>query len=120
MAETRSRREPNGPRTRPAGEDATEPTADAGQVEEAAAPAEAVTAPPVAEADLPPGFDPEVNSRYEEIKRGGTYITELQQMTMAQLLKSAKDDGLPKEDYAGLKKQDLIFRIVKERVKQNG
>src|SRR5262245_56740935 len=44
--------------------------------------------------DLPPGFDPEINSRYEEIKRGNTYITELQQMTTAQLLKTAKDEGL--------------------------
>ena len=35
------------------------------------------------------GFDEEINNRYEEIKRGGTYITELQQMTMPQLLKAA-------------------------------
>src|SRR5438128_4133151 len=41
-------------------------------------------------------------------------------MTMAQLLKTAKEEELPKEDYVGLKKQDLIFRILKERVKQNG
>jgi transcription termination factor Rho len=64
------------------------------------------------------GFDAEVNNRYEEIKRGGTHISELQQMTMPQLLKIAKDEGLV--DYTGLKKQDLIFRILKERVKQNG
>jgi transcription termination factor Rho len=112
MAETRSRREANGPRApaRPAAADAPE---------SAAAPAETV-APPVSAPEEPPGFDAEVNSRYEEIKRGGTYITQLQQMTMAQLLKSAKEEGLPKEDYVGLKKQDLIFRILKERVKQNG
>nr|WP_261345334.1 transcription termination factor Rho [Tuwongella immobilis] len=47
-------------------------------------------------------------------------MTELQQMTMAQLLKTAKDEGLNKEEFTGLKKQDLIFRILKERVKQNG
>jgi transcription termination factor Rho len=64
------------------------------------------------------GFDQETNSRYEEIKRGGTHITELQQMTMPQLLKSAKEEGIT--DYTGLKKQDLIFKILKERVKQNG
>jgi transcription termination factor Rho len=110
MAETRSRREPNGSRTPPRPPD--EAPAETA-VKSPAPPAETA-------ADQPPGFDPEVNSRYEEIKRGGTYITELQQMTMAQLLKAAKDDGLPKEDYAGLKKQDLIFRILKERVKQNG
>jgi transcription termination factor Rho len=64
------------------------------------------------------GFDEETNSRYEEIKRGGTHITELQHMTMPQLLKTAKDEGLT--EYTGLKKQDLIFKILKERVKQNG
>jgi transcription termination factor Rho len=66
------------------------------------------------------GYDDEVNNRYEEIKRGGTYITELQQMTMAQLQKLAKDEEIPREDWVGLKKQDLIFKILKERVKQNG
>jgi transcription termination factor Rho len=64
------------------------------------------------------GFDEEINNRYEEIKRGSTHISELQQMTMPQLLKIAKEEGL--SDYTGLKKQDLIFRILKERVKQNG
>src|SRR5437868_3558995 len=66
------------------------------------------------------GFDEEVNNRYEEIKRGGTYITELQHMTMVQLQKLAKDEELPREEWVGLKKQDLIFKILKERVKQNG
>jgi transcription termination factor Rho len=64
------------------------------------------------------GFDAETNSRYEEIKRGTTYISELQSMTMPQLLKLAKDENVA--DYTGLKKQDLIFQILKERVKQNG
>jgi transcription termination factor Rho len=125
MAETRSR-QPNGlrPRPRPVDDDTPEPSPNHGHAEESTPPA-AVDAPAAAppstpEADYPPGFDAEVNSRYEEIKRGGTYITELQQMTMAQLLKTAKDEEIAKEDYAGLKKQDLIFRILKERVKQNG
>jgi transcription termination factor Rho len=68
--------------------------------------------------DDPRGFDEEVNSRYEEIKRGSTHISELQQMTMPQLLKVAKDEEI--SEVTGLKKQDLIFRILKERVKQNG
>src|SRR5437667_3972693 len=62
--------------------------------------------------------DEEINNRYEEIKRGSTHISELQQMTMPQLLKIAKEEGL--SDYTGLKKQVLIFKILKERVKQNG
>src|SRR5688572_14731942 len=36
------------------------------------------------------GVDAETNSRYEEIKRGNTYITELQHMTIAQLQAAAK------------------------------
>jgi transcription termination factor Rho len=63
-------------------------------------------------------FNDEVNNRYEEIKRGSTHISELQQMNMTQLLKIAREENLT--DYTGLKKQDLIFRILKERVKQNG
>jgi transcription termination factor Rho len=66
------------------------------------------------------GFDAETNSRYEEIKRGSTFITQLQQMTLAQLQKAAREDNIPREEWVGLKKQDLIFRILKERVKQNG
>ena len=66
------------------------------------------------------GFDAETNSRYEEIKRGNTYITQLQQMTLAQLQVGAGDDSIPRDEWIGLKKQDLIFRILKERVKQNG
>jgi transcription termination factor Rho len=69
-------------------------------------------------AQRPGGIDDEVNNRYEEIKRGSTHISELQQMNMPQLLKVAKDENL--SDFTGLKKQDLIFKILKERVKQNG
>jgi transcription termination factor Rho len=66
------------------------------------------------------GFDAETNSRYEEIKRGNTYITQLQQMTLTKLRETAEDEKIPKEEWHSLKKQDLIFRILKERVKQNG
>jgi transcription termination factor Rho len=66
------------------------------------------------------GFDAETNSRYEQIKRGNTYITELQHMTIAQLQKAAKDAGVPREEYAGLKKQDLVYRILRELSEANG
>jgi len=115
MAETKGRREGNGAPPRPEPDDeingATKPLVVAPPVE----------APmPAADDELARGFDAEVNNRYEEIKRGSTYITELQQMTMTQLLSCAKEEKLNKEDYIGLKKQDLIFKILKERVKQNG
>ena len=37
---------------------------------------------------------------------------------MAELIEEARKENLT--DYAGIKKQDLIFRILKERVKLNG
>src|SRR5262245_60999249 len=46
------------------------------------------------------GFDAETNHRYEEIKRGNTFITQLQQMTLAQLKEAAKSDNIPKDEWA--------------------
>ena len=60
----------------------------------------------------------ELNSRYEEIKKGTTYISQLQQMSLAQLQEIAEQEKVP--EFEGLRKQDLIYRIVKERVRQNG
>jgi transcription termination factor Rho len=77
--------------------------------------------------DAPPEFaeeeedifgDAALHDRYEDIKRGEIHLTELQKMTMPQLIRTAKTEGIT--DYTGLKKQDLIFKILKERVKQNG
>jgi transcription termination factor Rho len=62
--------------------------------------------------------DSEIHDRYEDIKRGEIHLTELQKMTMPQLIATAKKEGVT--EYTGLKKQDLIFKILKERVKQNG
>ena len=93
--------------------------------------------PPRAERPAAPDFNPEfpaegfpdvededifgdaaIHDRYEDIKRGEIHLTELQKMTMPQLIRTAKTEGI--SDYMGLKKQDLIFKILKERVKQNG
>ena len=62
--------------------------------------------------------DAAIHDRYEDIKRGEIHLTELQKMTMPQLIRTAKTEGIA--EYTGLKKQDLIFKILKERVKQNG
>jgi transcription termination factor Rho len=59
-----------------------------------------------------------LDDRYEVIKRGEIHIAELQRMTMQQLLAQARKEGLT--EYTGLKKQDLIFKILKERTKLNG
>ena len=45
-------------------------------------------------------------------------IADLQRMTMKELLELARDEKLT--DFTGLKKQDLIFKILKERTKMNG
>jgi transcription termination factor Rho len=61
----------------------------------------------------------EDDRRYEEIKQSDdTHIAALQRMTMPELLEEARKENLT--DYLGMKKQDLIFRILKERVKLNG
>ncbi|MBX7072447.1 MAG: transcription termination factor Rho [Pirellulales bacterium] len=46
------------------------------------------------------------------------HIAELQRMSMSQLIDEARQENLT--DYMGIKKQDLIFKILKERVKLNG
>jgi transcription termination factor Rho len=55
---------------------------------------------------------------YEALKRGETHISQLQKMTITDLHEVARGENIT--DYTGLKKQDLIFRILKERVNQNG
>ncbi len=56
--------------------------------------------------------------RYEQAKKGGTYIGELKKMTMVQLHEVAKKDEV--EGYSGLKKQDVILHILEHRAKKNG
>src|SRR4051812_43354395 len=123
MAEAKSRREPTAARPRPRTKDdpPTEangmPEADGVARDEAVATEAPAPSPREPERAFPPptaedyaGFDEEINNRYEEIKRGSTHISELQSMTMPMLLKVAKEEGLT--DYTGLKKQDLIFKIL--------
>ena len=58
------------------------------------------------------------DEEYERIKQGEVHIAELQKMSMSQLIDEARSENV--KDVAGMKKQDLIFRILKERVKMNG
>jgi transcription termination factor Rho len=61
-----------------------------------------------------------VHQHYEQIKRERIHIAELQRMAMPQLIEQARLENIPTEDITSVKKQDLIFRILKERVKLNG
>ncbi|MBN1512944.1 MAG: transcription termination factor Rho [Phycisphaerae bacterium] len=63
-------------------------------------------------------IDAETHARYEEVKKGDLHITQLQKMTVAELHDVAKAEGLT--EYTGLKKQDLIFKILKDRINRNG
>ena len=59
----------------------------------------------------------EVNKQFDSSK-GDIRIAELQRMSMAELIDEARKDNLA--EITGIKRQDLIFRILKERVKMNG
>ena len=60
----------------------------------------------------------EANDRYEMVKQGDVHIAELQRMTMPELIEQARKENL--SEVSGVKKQDLVFNILKERVKLNG
>ncbi len=59
-----------------------------------------------------------MNERYEKAKKGKLYLTEFQNCTVKQLHQIAKDEGV--EDYVGLAKQNLIFKILKKRITESG
>ena len=90
------------------------PEATSTAAAEAAAPAPAARPAPAQDE----GFDAEAHTRYEEAKRTDLHIAELQKMTVAQLHAIAKTENVA--DYAGLKKQDLVFHILRNRVQANG
>ncbi len=72
----------------------------------------------------------ELDKAAERVRRAGAaiangdtldsnvYVAELQQMSMPELIATAEREQVA--DAQGLKKQDLIFRILKERVKLHG
>jgi transcription termination factor Rho len=60
----------------------------------------------------------EFDDSAEKATHGDTHIAELQKMTMAQLIEEARKEDL--QEVAGLKRQDLVFRLLKERVKMSG
>ena len=64
------------------------------------------------------GDDVEVRERYDLLKQNDTKIAELQKLSMAELIELARSEQVT--ETAGEKKQDLVFKILKERVKLNG
>ena len=64
------------------------------------------------------GFDAETHERYERAKRGGLHIKDLQAKTVAELHELADKEGV--RDYTGMKKTELIFKILRERTQKSG
>ncbi|MBA4030346.1 MAG: transcription termination factor Rho [Planctomyces sp.] len=60
------------------------------------------------------------DEKYEQAKNGENeiHVAELQRLTMKELIEIAKAENIT--EYTGLKKQDLIFKILKERTKLHG
>ena len=58
------------------------------------------------------------HAKYERIKKGNLYLMDLQKLTVAELHDIAKKEDIT--EYSALKKQDLVFKILKERIRQNG
>lgn len=58
------------------------------------------------------------HAKYERIKRGNLHITDLQRMSVGELHDVCKREGV--NEYTGMKKQELIFKILKERIQSNG
>ena len=63
-------------------------------------------------------YDLETHQKYEQVKRSELHLVDLQRMTPQELHEICKKEGI--EDYIGLKKQDLIFKILKKRIQDNG
>ncbi len=60
-----------------------------------------------------------VHEHYESVKQGADiHIAELQKMSMTQLIEEARKENI--SEITGIKRQDLIFKLLKERVKMNG
>jgi transcription termination factor Rho len=82
------------------------------------------------EREEPLSIAEELEKAAERVRRAGdslatadnldsnVYVAELQQMSMPELIATAEREQVP--DAAGLKRHDLIFKILKTRVKLNG
>ena len=63
-------------------------------------------------------LDDETQAKYDKAKKADVSVHELQKMTVDELHKVA--DELELNDYTGLKKQDLIYQILKARIHGTG
>ncbi len=83
----------------------------------AAEPPASPTPTPAADSTVA-SMDAETNAKYEQVKGGKLYIKDLQVMDIHGLHDIARAEGI--QDFIGLKKQDLIFQILRSRIRMNG
>ena len=60
----------------------------------------------------------DISEHYESLKKGDNQVAALQQLSLQELVDLARQEQVG--DVTGVKKNDLVFRILKERVKLNG
>ena len=70
------------------------------------------------EAEMEDQFDDDIDLPDAEDLQNATRISDLKRKTIADLQTLAKDEGM--DGISGLKKQDLIYRILEHRLQQNG
>ena len=63
-------------------------------------------------------FDKEMHAKYEKVKRGDLHLKDLQKMDVGELHELAREEGL--DNVAGLPRQELVFRLLRQRVQKNG
>ncbi len=59
-----------------------------------------------------------IHAKYERVKKGNLHLTDLQDLPVRDLHRIAKEEGIG--EFIGLTKQELVFKILKERIQQNG
>jgi transcription termination factor Rho len=85
--------------------------------EQTSAPAADVTVADVSSSDVA-RFDQDSQRRYEDVKKGGMRVADLQRMDVDQLHEVAAADGIA--DVKNLNKHELIFQIIKARIAKAG
>ncbi len=63
-------------------------------------------------------YDAATQEKYENVKKGSMNVADLQKKDVNELHKIATEEGV--EDYTGLNKHELIFRIIKQRIGKAG
>jgi transcription termination factor Rho len=63
-------------------------------------------------------YDASTQAKYEQVKKGGMRVADLQRMEVDELHDVAREEGI--EDFTGLNKHELIFQIIKARIARAG